>query len=233
MRAYFLVCLVVGHQVAARPSEDTLATTPNTTPSISSSAPIFNNTPTVNKPECRPNNYNCSVCLKVKGCKYVEYPEVSRNCLPIDDPIKDDPIKATVIEELESCDKPQDDTTTADPVETTTHSSTDATTSSTAPTTSKSTSTTTTTTTPKPTTSTTSTTTTVKTTETTTTASTTTPIISTTAVPVPPPEGKGGRFDGWSFFGGILLTLGLAAIGLVGFKYYKLRSGSGGNYNRF
>lgn len=227
MRAYFLVCLVVGHQVAARPSEDTLATTPNTTPSISSSAPIFNNTPTVNKPECRPNNYNCSVCLKVKGCKYVEYPEVSRVCLPIDDPIK-----ATVIEELESCDKPQDDTTTADPVETTTHSSTDTTTSSTAPTTSKSTSTTTTT--PKPTTSTTtSTTTTVKTTETTTTASTTTPIISTTAVPVPPPEGKGGRFDGWSFFGGILLTLGLAAIGLVGFKYYKLRSGSGGNYNRF
>ena len=238
--------MIFRHQVAARPSEDTLATTPNTTPSISSSAPIFNNTPVVNMTECRTNNYNCSVCLKVKGCKYVEYPvgrlklkqcfiryslfkEVSRNCLPIDDPIKDDPIKATVIEELESCDKPQDDTTTADPVETTTHSSTDATTSSTAPTTSKSTSTTTTT--PKPTTSiTTSTTTTVKTT---TTASTTTPIISTTAVPVPPPEGKGGRFDGWSFFGGILLTLGLAAIGLVGFKYYKLRSGSGGNYNRF
>merc|ERR1719318_1959413 len=36
-----------------------------------------------------------------------------------------------------------------------------------------------------------------------------------------------------AFFGGILLTLGLAAIGLVGFKYYRLRSGTGGNYNRF
>jgi len=36
-----------------------------------------------------------------------------------------------------------------------------------------------------------------------------------------------------AFFGGILLTLGLAAIALVGFKYYRLRSGTGGNYNRF
>jgi hypothetical protein len=50
---------------------------------------------------------------------------------------------------------------------------------------------------------------------------------------VPPPEPKGGHFDGWSFFGGILLTLGGAAIGFVGVKYYKLRSGSGATYNRF
>ena len=51
--------------------------------------------------------------------------------------------------------------------------------------------------------------------------------------PVAPPEPKEGHFDGWSFFGGILLTLGMAAIGFVGVKYYKLRSGAGGNYNRF
>merc|ERR1712032_1082360 len=63
--------------------------------------------------------------------------------------------------------------------------------------------------------------------ETTTTANTTT---TTTATPAP---SNRSHFDGWSFFGGILLTLGLAAIGLVGFKYYKLRSGTGGNYGRF
>lgn len=231
MRVYFLICLVVvGHQVAARPSEDTVVTTPNTTPSVSSSAPISNDTPVVNQTVCTANKYSCSICLKVEGCKYVEYPEVSANCLPMNESINEDGAKATVVKEIKNCDNSQDDTTTADPVETTTNSSTDVTTSTTAPTTSKTTSTTT----PKPTTSTTtSTTTTVKTTQPTTTVSTTTPAISTTAVPVPPPEGKGGQFDGWSFFGGILLTLGLAAIGLVGFKYYKLRSGSGGNYNRF
>jgi len=75
---------------------------------------------------------------------------------------------------------------------------------------------------------TTSTTTTSTTTSTTTTVTTTTTPASTTAAPA----GR-GHFDGWSFFGGILLTLGLAAIGLVGFKYYRLRSGTGGNYNRF
>jgi len=194
MRVYFLICLVVvGHQVAARPSEDTVVTTPNTTPSVSSSAPISNDTPVVNQTVCTANKYSCSVCLKVEGCKYVEYPEVSANCLPMNESINEDGAKATVVKEIKNCENSQDDTTTADPVETTTNSSTDVTT----------------------------------------TVSTTTPAISTTAVPVPPPEGKGGRFDGWSFFGGILLTLGLAAIGLVGFKYYKLRSGSGGNYNRF
>ena len=78
-------------------------------------------------------------------------------------------------------------------------------------------------------------TTTTTTTTVTTAAPTTTTIAPTapTAAPVPPPEPKEGHFDGWSFFGGILLTLGLAAIGFVGVKYYKLRSGAGGNYNRF
>ena len=79
------------------------------------------------------------------------------------------------------------------------------------------------------------TTTTVTTTETPATTTTTTTMAPSTptAAPVPPPEPKGGHFDGWSFFGGILLTLGGAAIGFVGVKYYKLRSGSGTTYNRF
>ena len=62
--------------------------------------------------------------------------------------------------------------------------------------------------------------------------STQTPI--TSKDPPPPPSSGGWSF--WSFFGGILLTLGLSAIGFVGFKYYKARSsqpGGGLNYNRF
>merc|ERR1711942_610944 len=72
----------------------------------------------------------------------------------------------------------------------------------------------------------------------TTTTTTTTPATTTTSTPItttagPDSDTGKGHFDGWSFFGGILLTLGLAAIGLVGYKYYRLRSGTGGNYNRF
>lgn len=50
---------------------------------------------------------------------------------------------------------------------------------------------------------------------------TTTPkgeIVSPTAAPV---EAKSRAFDGPSFIGGIILTLGLLAIGFMGFKYYK------------
>ena len=46
----------------------------------------------------------------------------------------------------------------------------------------------------------------------------------------------GSNFDGWSFFGGILLTVGIAAIAFISFKYYKVRAGqhnTGANYNRF
>merc|ERR1711962_1110075 len=74
------------------------------------------------------------------------------------------------------------------------------------------------------------------TTTTITTSTTTTPSpnsTQSTTTNVPSSNTSRGHFDGWSFFGGILLTLGLAAIGLVGFKYYRLRSGTGGNYNRF
>ena len=56
-----------------------------------------------------------------------------------------------------------------------------------------------------------------------------------TTKPVDPSGRTGSKFDGWSFFGGILLTVGVSAIGFISFKYYKVRSGGqgGANYNRF
>merc|ERR1712066_513902 len=75
---------------------------------------------------------------------------------------------------------------------------------------------------------------------TTVTSTTTTTKASTSATspktPVNPDDRSGSRFDGWSFFGGILLTVGISAIGFISFKYYKVRSGQqggGANYNRF
>ena len=62
------------------------------------------------------------------------------------------------------------------------------------------------------------------------------PTTTSTETPVDPSGRGGSKFDGWSFFGGILLTIGLSAIGFVSFKYYKVRSGGahvGTNYNRF
>ncbi|TRY75051.1 hypothetical protein TCAL_05655 [Tigriopus californicus] len=58
-----------------------------------------------------------------------------------------------------------------------------------------------------------------------------------TAIPVtvtmPSPDENRG-FEGWSFFGGIVLTLVVFAIGFVGFKYYKIRgSAHGGKYSQF
>lgn len=122
-------------------------------------------------------------------------------------------------------------TTTVTP--STSATSTSTTTISTSTTTTTESTTPSTTSTEKPTTSTTSSsTTTEKPSSVTSTAS---PIVSTT--PVDPSGKSGSKFDGWSFFGGILLTIGLSAIGFVSFKYYKVRSGAGGhagtNYNRF
>merc|ERR1712038_562755 len=56
----------------------------------------------------------------------------------------------------------------------------------------------------------------------------------TTAVPVNPDAGKSG-FDGWSFFGGIVLALVGVAISFLSIKYWKIRRGqtTGGDYNRF
>ena len=41
------------------------------------------------------------------------------------------------------------------------------------------------------------------------------------------------QFHGWSFFGGIVVTIGTAAIGFVGFKYHKKRKMQNPNYNLF
>lgn len=70
-------------------------------------------------------------------------------------------------------------------------------------------------------------------TTTTTVTTTITPNV-TTAVPVNPDGGKGG-FDGWSFFGGIVLALVGVAISFLSIKYWKIRRGqtTGGDYNRF
>ena len=94
---------------------------------------------------------------------------------------------------------------------------------------SSTTSTTTTTTTEAPTTNTTMTTT------TTVTSTSVTPNITTPVTPVDPDAGKSGGFDGWSFFGGIVLALVGVAISFLSVKYWKIRRAqtSGGNYNRF
>jgi len=164
----------------------------------------------------------CTRCLELKECKFITFKEgnesTSTLCLSIDDdvpaqPEAGDPFIAKDVSQCQSGGEP-DVSTVTEPTPTTpmTTTSTESTTDSTTPTT----------------------TTTVTTTETpaTTTTTTMTPT-SPTAAPVPPPEPKDGHFDGWSFFGGILLTLGVAAIGFVGIKYYKLRQGSGTTYNRF
>jgi len=51
------------------------------------------------------------------------------------------------------------------------------------------------------------------------------------AVPI---QDSGRQFDGWSFFGGIILTIGIAAIIFMGAKYYKTRNHPVSlNYNLF
>ena len=45
--------------------------------------------------------------------------------------------------------------------------------------------------------------------------------------------GSSGGFHGWSFFGGIMLTLGLFAIGVIVFKRYKAKKlGNSFSYGR-
>ena len=41
------------------------------------------------------------------------------------------------------------------------------------------------------------------------------------------------QFHGWSFFGGIVVTIGTAAIAFVGFKYHKTKKMQNPNYNLF
>merc|ERR1719438_457039 len=144
-----------------------------------------------------------------------------------------DSVKPQVFNKTEDCPGSGDDPTP--PPDTTTSTSAPDTTTSDADTTTTTVNSTTTTTTVTTTTKIPDTTTSVTTTTTipTSTTTTTTPVPITSSTAAPEPATGKGHFDGWSFFGGILLTLGLAAIGLVGYKYYRLRSGTGGNYNRF
>jgi len=39
------------------------------------------------------------------------------------------------------------------------------------------------------------------------------------------------QFDGWSFFGGIIVTVGTSAIAIVAFKYYQTKRIKNQNYN--
>jgi len=167
---------------------------------------------------------NCKRCVALLECKFVTFEGVSKECMPLDGdlPPAEAGVPKIALNESECESGGVPDVTTLPPTDSTT---TPVTTTSTETSTDSTTSTTTT-----PTSTTTETTT---SSSSTTTSSTTTEAPATSAAPVPPPEPKGGHFDGWSFFGGILLTLGVAAIGFVGIKYYKLRSGTGGNYNRF
>merc|ERR1711892_218686 len=240
MLGYILLCLALGCQTLALPT-DPPSTPPSTTPTSS--------------PACKPS-LDCEACVAVTGCMFVKYEETSETCQLVTDAVSSDPVTPRLFNTTEDCSgSGEDPVVTTTPGDTTTTNSSDTTTTTPADTTTTTvptttttettttTTITTTTTSPTPTTATSSTdTTTTTTTPTTTTTTTSSPSTTTTstssptpstAVPDPEPDTGKGHFDGWSFFGGILLTLGLAAIGLVGFKYYRLRSGTGGNYNRF
>ena len=54
---------------------------------------------------------------------------------------------------------------------------------------------------------------------------------STTMSVVDSPSKFSRRFDGWSFFGGIILTVGIAGISFAGYKYYQSRGPKPENYN--
>merc|ERR1711881_160465 len=219
MLRYLLVGLVLGGQVFGLPT-DTSPTLPSTT------------TPSSKPKLTCDSQKDCKPCIE-SGCVFVNYPETSQECM-LESDIVVDSVKPQVFHKTEDCPGSGDDPTPTPPPDTT--SAPDTTTSDADTTTTTVTSTTTTTTVttsteiPDTTTTTVTTTTTIPTTTTTT---TTTPVPITTSTAAPEPATGKGHFDGWSFFGGILLTLGLAAIGLVGYKYYRLRSGTGGNYNRF
>eukprot|EP00092_Neocalanus_flemingeri_P023487 GFUD01025471.1.p1 GENE.GFUD01025471.1~~GFUD01025471.1.p1 ORF type:complete len:252 (-),score=90.35 GFUD01025471.1:610-1365(-) len=246
----FLVCLALGCQTIAQPANP--STPPSTTPSMPTTTPSVSTSTTISGPDCK-SQTECKNCLAIPGCRYVVYLEVSEECQPLSDqPPTDDPVTPKLYYNSTECEGPGEpdlttilpvtNTTTAIPETTTSTSKPDTTSTTTISTTSTTTistttttitSTTTSTTAPIPDTTTPSADTTTTTPATTTTTASSPTTSSSTEAPEPEPDTGKGHFDGWSFFGGILLTLGLAAIGLVGFKYYRLRSGTGGNYNRF
>merc|ERR1712228_710238 len=210
---------------------------------------------------CEEMDDTCVGCLTIPDCKFASFNNSETKCVTknvTEDAIGDlkpgFKLEDVVLSE-DKCPQSSDDgkPATAIPPKfdtSLTPENENATTTLTTPSTSSSSTTTTTvssTTTTSSTTvtdSTTATTTTKKTTPTTIITSTTekpvttsaSPNISSTTTPVDPSGKSGSKFDGWSFFGGILLTIGLSAIGFVSFKYYKVRSGgnhANTNYNRF
>merc|ERR1712050_20138 len=221
MLRYLLIGLLFGCQVFGLPADSKSSTTSTTTSSSIS---------TTLQASCD-SEAECKKCVTVPGCVFVKYKETSEICQLLSE-VTSDPVEPKIFNSTETCPEAGDDTTT--PIPTTSTSTTPPDTSTQSTDTTTTTNATTTTTTVTTTTTTTPQTTTTTTIITTTTTSTT-PATTTTSIPLtttagPDSDTGKGHFDGWSFFGGILLTLGLAAIGLVGYKYYRLRSGSGGNY---
>jgi len=239
-----LVCLALRCVVQASGTEDDPKTTTpapdtttpapeTTTPAPETTTPLVNTTtpPMLCKDMSKDS---CADCAEREDCKYITSMKTGlSDCLGLAEEL---PAVAEadwrVFYNSTECDGggelplttlAPDNTTTTTPTSTTTTTVTTTTVSPNTTTTTKAPDTTTV----PDTTTTTTTSTSTSTTTASTTVTTTTPASTTAA-----PAGR-GHFDGWSFFGGILLTLGLAAIGLVGFKYYRLRSGTGGNYNRF
>merc|ERR1712086_852667 len=201
----------------------------------------------------------CAGCLTLESCKFATFNNSETLCVDLnltEEAIRN--LKPNVtLEDVhlleDSCPKTDDKTKTVPPKfdtsltpkeDTTTTTLTPGTTTPPTPSSSSTSTITTTATSTTTVTSTTSSSTTTKTTAKPTTPVTTSSTTTTTAEPTTTstetpvdPSGRGGsKFDGWSFFGGILLTIGLSAIGFVSFKYYKVRSGGahvGTNYNRF
>lgn len=224
----FLIAIIgllsSGHQATGAALNDDEVTPASVTPG---EAVTTVTTESTDQEKCV-RNMDCTRCLELNECKFITFKDTdgeftSTVCIPLDDDVPaaeaGDPYIAQDESQCESGGEPAVSTITEPTPSPTTPMTTTSTESTTDSTTSTPTTTTTVTTTETP----------ATTITTTTTMTPTTP----TAAPVPPPEPKGGHFDGWSFFGGILLTLGVAAIGFVGIKYYKLRSGSGTTYNRF
>merc|ERR1711942_303409 len=198
MLRYLLIGLVFGCQVFGLPADSNNSTTSTTTSSFIT---------TTLQASCD-SEAECKKCVAVSGCVFVKYKEISEICQLLSE-VTSDPVEPKIFNSTETCPEAGDDTTTPVPTTSTSTTPPDTTTTTNA-TTTTTTVTTTTTTTPQ----TTTTTTVITTTTTTTTPATTTTSIPLTTTAGPDSDTGKGHFDGWSFFGGILLTLGLAAIGL-------------------
>merc|ERR1712154_287595 len=218
LKRFILISLLAAGAAAASldSSTDSPSLLTNTTATDNNNATTTTNntnTDNTNTNTTCPDTTSCEECFSNTNasCIFVIYKETSQDCHPSDFQPRNDPIAPQVVRTLDKCSSGGDSQiTTLSPPETTTAGTPTTTSNS-----DTSTSTTTTTTTP-------------------TTTMITTPTTPPSDVMPEPAPGSRGHFDGWSFFGGILLTLGIAAIGFVGFKYYKLRNvSSGGNYNRF